>query len=141
MRWIFVVSLLLWPLQPIHASQTADSDRPAPPIAPAVIARDASGRATIRAVRVPSPIRLDGVLDEALYTSVPPISDFIQQEPEQGAPATEKTEMWVAFDDDNVYVSFRCWESEPDQIVANEMRRDGPNLWQGNDIVAFMFDT
>jgi len=86
-------------------------------------------------------MRVDGLLDEALYTGVLPISDFIQQEPQEGLPATEKTEMWLAFDDDNIYVSFRCWETEPDQVVANEMRRDGPNMWQGNDLVAFSFDT
>jgi hypothetical protein len=125
--------------QPLYLP--ADFEGPAPPIAPAVISRDASGRATIRAVRVTTPLRIDGLLDEALYTAVPSISDFIQQEPEEGRPATEKTEMWLAFDDDNLYVSFRCWESEPDQVVANEMRRDGPNLWQGNDLVAFSFDT
>ncbi|MGH9257782.1 MAG: DUF5916 domain-containing protein, partial [Vicinamibacterales bacterium] len=119
----------------------ADVDGPAPPISPATISRDASGRATIRAVRVTTPLRLDGLLDEPFYTGVPPISDFIQQEPEEGAPATEKTEMWLAFDDDNVYVSFRSWESEPGRLVANEMRRDGSNMWQGNDIVAVSFDT
>jgi len=133
-------------VDPLAASQRlsglpADFDGPAPPVAPAVISRDASGRATIRAVRVTAPMRIDGLLDEALYSSVPPISDFIQQEPQEGSPATEKTEVWLAFDADNVYVSFRCWESEPDQLIANEMRRDGPNMWQGNDIVAFMFDT
>ena len=119
----------------------ADFDGPAPPVAPAVITRDDSGRATIRAVRVTTPLRIDGALDEPLYSSVPPISDFIQQEPREGEPATEKTEVWLAFDDENVYVSFRCWESEPGQMIANEMRRDGPNMWQGNDIVTFMFDT
>jgi hypothetical protein len=116
-------------------------DGPAPPVAPAVISRDESGRATIRAVRLTAPMRLDGVLDEAVYTSVPPISDFIQVEPQEGAGATEKTEVWVTFDGDYVYVSFRCSESEPARVVANEMRRDGGNLWQGNDVVGFMFDT
>jgi hypothetical protein len=126
----------------VHAGQDeTDSDGPAAPVSPAVISRDASGRATIRAVRITTPLRVDGRLDESLYTSVPPISDFIQQEPEEGAPATEKTEMWLAFDADNLYVAFRCWESEPDQVVANEMRRDGPNMWQGNDLVAFSLDT
>src|SRR5262245_3286412 len=126
---------------PVSAAIPADFDGPPPPVAPAVIARDATGRATVRAVRVTTPMRIDGALDEPLYASVPPISDFIQQEPREGEPATEKTETWVAFDDDNVYVAFRCWESAPDRIVANEMRRDGPNLWQGNDLVAFSFDT
>ena len=106
-----------------------------------IIRRDPSGRVTVRAVRVEAPLNIDGALDEPLYTRVQPISDFIQQEPHEGEPATEKTELWLAFDQDNIYVAFRCWESEPDLLVANEMRRDGPNMWQGNDIVAVSFDT
>jgi hypothetical protein len=116
-------------------------DGPAPPVAPATVTRDEAGRATIRAVRLSSPLRLDGALDEEIYTSVSPISDFIQVEPQEGAPATERTELWVTFDDDHVYVSFRCFESEPDRVVANEMRRDGNSLWQGNDVVGFVFDS
>ena len=96
---------------------------------------------TIRAVRLTVSIRLDGMLDEAIYTSVPPISDFIQVEPQEGEPATEKTEVWLTYDSDHAYVSFRCWESEPTRVVANEMRRDSGAIWQGNDIIGFIFDT
>ena len=113
---------------------------PPPPIAPAVITRDASGQATLRAIRLTEPLRIDGQLDEALYSS-PSISDFIQVEPQGGAPATEKTELWVSFDEDNVYVSFRNWETEPDRLVANEMRRDATNIVMGNDNIAFLLDT
>jgi uncharacterized protein DUF5916 len=116
-------------------------DGPPAPVAPATIARDESGRATVRAVRLTAPLHLDGALDEAVYTNVPPITDFIQVEPEEGAPATEKTDVWVTFDNTYVYVSFRCFESDPARLVANEMRRDGNSLWQGNDIVGFTFDT
>jgi uncharacterized protein DUF5916 len=105
------------------------------------ISRDPSGRVAVRAARLTRPLKIDGVLNEPLYTTVAPISDFIQQEPHEGEPATEKTELWIAFDQDNVYVAFRCWESEPGLLVANEMRRDGPNMWLGNDIVAVSFDT
>src|SRR5258706_16365032 len=103
------ILVLSFMVAPVHAGQIdasattqrlidlpADFDGPAPPISPAVISRDESGRATIRAVRATAPMRIDGRLDEALYTSVPPISDFIQQEPQEGSPATEKTEVWVA---------------------------------------------
>ena len=105
------------------------------------ISREPSGRVTVRAARVQTPLKIDGALDEPFYTTVAPISDFIQQEPREGEPATEKTELWIAFDQDNIYIAFRCWESEPHLLVANEMRRDGPNMWQGNDIVAVSFDT
>ena len=89
-------------------------DAPPEPVAPEVITRDAEGRATVRAVRVGQPLRIDGALDEALYRDVRSISDFIQVEPEGGQPATERTEAWVAFDDDYVYVSFKVWDSHMD---------------------------
>src|SRR6185503_8599213 len=123
--WLLVGSCVLFSVSPVDAGK---ADAPAT-------------TAFLRAGDLPADFDGPPPLDEPLYTTVPPISDFIQQEPREGEPATEKTEMWVAFDDDNVYVAFRCWESEPDRVVANEMRRDGPNLWQGNDLVAFSFDT
>ena len=67
------------------------------------------------------------------------MSDFIQAEPQEGSPATERTEAWVTFDREYVYVSFRCWESRPERIVADEMRRDSGNIVQ-NDFVAFSLD-
>src|SRR5262245_55838172 len=57
---------------------------PAPPNLPQTIARDDEGRMTIRAVRATTPIRIDGRLEEAIYTSVQSISDFIQMEPSGG---------------------------------------------------------
>ena len=113
---------------------------PPPPAPPATIARDTEGRVTVRAVRVTTPPRIDGGLDESFYASTPSLTDFIQTEPTAGAPATEKTEIWLAFDEDNVYVTVRAWESQPDRMVVNEMRRDSPNVWQ-NGSVSFMFDT
>jgi hypothetical protein len=105
------------------------------------VRRDDEGRAAIRAVRLSQPIRLDGQLDEALYRDVLPISDFIQMEPEAGAPATERTDAWIAFDEDNLYVSFRNCDTQMDRLIATEMRRDSTNTWQGNDIVSFIIDT
>ncbi len=49
-----------------------------------VIGRNAEGRISIRAVRVTEPIEIDGNLDEAVYRDVEPISDFIQQIPDEG---------------------------------------------------------
>ena len=109
-------------------------------MAPDVVARDSQGGATIRAVRLTSPLAIDGQLDEVLYAEVPSISDFVQIEPNAGAPATQQTEVWVSFDDDHIYISVRCWEAHLDRMVANEMRRDSTNLGAGDNI-AFMFDT
>ena len=113
---------------------------PPPPVPPEVIARDANGEVTARAVRVDEPLRIDGRLDETVYTRVRAISDFIQNDPAEGEPATERTEVWVLFDSDNVYVVARCWETRPDRIVASEMRRDNNRIVR-DDNFAWSFDT
>ena len=77
------------------------------PGAQEVIARNERG-VTVRATRIDTPLRIDGKLDEAAYQQVPAITQFIQQEPRDGAPVSESTSAWVLFDDDNLYVSCRC---------------------------------
>ncbi len=104
-------------------------DGPAPPVAPATVARDASGNATVRAVRLEAPITLDGVLDESVYANTTAIEGFIQQLPDEGEPTTERTEAWVFFDTQNIYISARLWDSAPEsEWVANEMQRDSFQL-------------
>ena len=78
----------------------------------------------MRATRLDAPLQLDGQLDERVYRDIEPVTDFIQQEPDEGAPATDQTEVWVMFDGDTLYVAARCWSADPDRIVANEMKRD-----------------
>jgi Domain of unknown function (DUF5916) len=140
---VVVAALLLTTVataqQPSRPAAVAPSGPP-PPTLPATISRDDQGRATVRAVRVTTPMRVDGKLDEAIYTTVLPASGFIQMEPQAGQPATENTEVWVFYDKDNVYVSFRAWESDPGKTIVNEMRRDSSNIRQG-DSVEFSFDT
>jgi hypothetical protein len=108
--------------------------------APATVERDARGRATVRAVRITEPLRLDGRLDEEVYRITPPMDGFLQQVPDEGAPATQPTEMWVFFDDENLYVSARCIETEPGRLTANELRRDGSAISQ-NDNFGVVLDT
>jgi hypothetical protein len=110
------------------------------PLLPDTVRRDADGQITTRAVRLQTPLQVDGRLDEPIYGAIRPISDFIQNEPVNGTPASERTEVWVAFDDERVYVSVRAHESQPDRMVANEMRRDSFTVLQ-NENFAFMFDT
>ncbi|NOT25911.1 MAG: carbohydrate binding family 9 domain-containing protein [Acidobacteria bacterium] len=98
-------------------------------------------RRAVTAYPVTTPITIDGTLNEAFYRTVQPASDFIQIEPQDGAPATEKTEMWIGFDRDTLYLSFRCWESRMDRVVAKEMRRDNSAIWGGDDVVVFYLDT
>jgi hypothetical protein len=106
-----------------------------------VMTREGNGATTVRAVRIDAPLRIDGALDEEIYRRVAPMTGFIQIEPDDGAVASERTDLWLAFDDDNVYVSFRVWDSQMDRLVATEMRRDNGIIWSGNDNVVFVFDT
>ena len=130
---------------PVSAAGTADPtliiNSPAPPLAPATIARDALRRATLRAVPLTDPLEMDGVLDEDVYETVPSFGDFIQQIPLEGEPSTERTEAWVFYDSEHVYVAGRLWDSAPEaQWIVNEMRRDSPNLFQ-NEYFSAVFDT
>lgn len=125
---------------PNNSGSSAAIDGPPPPVPPAVITRDAQGRATVRATRISERIRIDGRLDESVYSTVAAIDGFIQQEPREGEPASEETVAWIFFDERSVYVAARCRDSNPGAMVANELRRDSFNLFQ-NDHFAVVLDT
>ena len=95
----------------------------------------------VRAVRLGEPLRIDGQLNEEAYATSPPASDFIQQLPREGVPATEPTLVWVFFDDDNIYIAARCIDSQPARLVANELRRDNRNVFSLNDNLTVVLDT
>ena len=137
--------MLILPAAGLEAGQQPATaiaiDGPPPPDGPATIRRDAAGRATIRAVRAVEPLAIDGTLDESVYQDTQPVSDFVQTLPDEGAPASERTEMWVLFDDDNFYLAGRCWDSAPEsEWVLTEMRRDSFNVLQ-NERIGFMIDS
>jgi hypothetical protein len=123
-------------------SQSArDIDGPPAPIAPEVITRDPAGKATVRAIKLTVPLTLDGKLDEEVYTRERSFGGLLQVTPKYGEPETERTEIWVMYDNDNMYVACRCWDSAPpDKWIANELRRDTNQLRQ-NDSIGVSFDT
>ena len=116
-------------------------DGPPAPEHPEVLTRDEGGRATLRAVRLSEPLDVDGSLEERAYATTPAISGFIQQEPLEGRPATEETEVWVFYDESNIYFSARLWDSHPERIIANEMRRDNRNIEFSGSSFAVILDT
>jgi hypothetical protein len=105
-----------------------------------VYTRDDAGHVTVRATRIDRPIAVDGKLDDEVYRHVEAITDFVQAEPAEGAPISERTEAWILYDDKALYFACRCWDRSPDRIVANDMRRDSPNL-RNNDNFAVELDT
>ena len=132
-RRVCLLLTLLATAPAVAASQTVEILGPPPPVAPAVFAKDELGRITIRATRIEG-LDLDGRLDEQLYRTVPPIEHFIQQEPNEGREATERTQAWLFFDDERFYVSVRAYDSAPERLVANELRRDNFNIFQNDNI-------
>ena len=114
---------------------------PPPPTGPSVVNWDAEGRATVRATRATEPISVDGVLDEPFYENTASIPNLIQSVPDVGAAPTERTESWIGFDDDNVYIAARLWDSVPEsEWAANEMRRDAGTI-RSNDNFGVFLDT
>ena len=108
---------------------------------PESITRDERGRATVRAIRLDAPLEMDGELTESVYEEYAPFGDFVQVVPVAGNPSSERTDVWVMFDDANIYVTCRCWDSSPpEQWVINEYRRDTPGL-RNNEHFGVMFDT
>jgi hypothetical protein len=93
------------------APEPVPSAGPQLPVAPEVITR-AEGQTIVRVVRLTTPLRVDGRLDEEVYGATQAISAFIQTVPDEGQPSTERTDAWVLYDDNFIYVSGRCWESD-----------------------------
>ena len=68
--------------------------------------------------------KLDGTLNDPLWQLAAPITDFRQREPDEGQPATEKTEVRILYTRHAVYFGIHCYDSEASRIVATELRRD-----------------
>ncbi len=92
-----------------------------------------------RAARTDAAPAIDGTLDEAVWVGAPVISDFFQHEPQEGAPATERTEVRILFDRDAIYVGARMLDATPSGILFGEKRRDAD--LQDADALLLVFDT
>ena len=99
MFWVF--PLMLW-IQPLSAQQSR----------------------VARATRVEEPPTIDGLIDDAAWELAEPITDFVQAEPLQGMSASERTVVRILYDQRAIYVGVILYDSEPDQILASDSRRD-----------------
>src|SRR5688572_13967539 len=79
-------------------AQEAAGRVPAAPVPPAVITRDATGQATVRAIRLTSPLTVDGMLDEEVYRRELPFGGLLQVVPRYGEEMTERSEIWITYD-------------------------------------------
>jgi hypothetical protein len=82
--------------------------------------------------------KIDGFINDKIWESVAwGGGDFTQRQPNDGGPPTEQTKFKILYDDKNLYVAFKCYDADPENIVARLSRRDG---FEG-DRVAVMFDS
>jgi len=144
-RWVTCATAALaitaFPNVRAYAQTPAAIASPSAPLAPSVITRSATGHATVRAIKLSAPLTLDGVLDEAVYTREAPFGGLIQVAPNDGEPSTERSDIWITYDDRNIYLTCRCWETAPPaEWVVNELRRDTGGL-RNNEHIGVLFDT
>src|SRR5215210_6649361 len=98
-----------------------------------------NGTRRIRVLRIKDPIEIDGRLDEPPWSQAEVATDFRQQEPNEGEPASEKTEVRLLFDDKNLYVGVHAFDSEPSRINSRELVRDAS--FSNDDKVEILLDT
>jgi len=94
---------------------------------------------SITAVRIETPPMVDGVMDDSCWRLATPVTDFKQREPKEGLAATERTEIRLVYDDRALYIGVWCFDTEPDKLVANELRRDFSYAQEDN--IEIIFDT
>jgi len=103
---------------------------------------EAYPRPTASAVRVSESPIIDGRLDDEVWGVAEIISDFIQSQPEPGRLATERTEVRLLYDDNNLYVGAMLYDSDPEGYVIQSLERDFPSISTRNaDIFAITLDT
>ena len=80
----------------------------------------------VEALRAPGPIVIDGRLDEAAWADAVVFDRFVQRDPEEGEPPSERTELRLVYDDDALYVGARLHDREPALVGRRLSRRDEP---------------
>ncbi len=83
-------------------------------------------------------IHIDGRLDDVVWSQARPVTQFLQTAPHESEPATEKTEVRVAFDDDAIYIAVRLFDSDAHGVRGQLARRDASTE---SDLFEVAFDS
>jgi hypothetical protein len=125
--WAFLAAIILLGVAPAYSQVNS------------TLVTGAHGSRGIRAVHSETPINADGVLDEPAWQEARPSEQFIQKDPREGEPSTEKTEFRVVYTATTLYIGVTCYDSTPTGIVASERRRD--NTLENDDSLSIVLDT
>jgi hypothetical protein len=103
------------------------------------VQRAAESRKAVRAVPTSAIIHTDGVFEEPAWSESTPVVELLQKDPEEGQPATERTEVKILYTRRSIVFGIRCYDSEASRILATELRRD--NEFLNDDYVSVLLDT
>ena len=93
----------------------------------------------LQAVRTPTPLTIDGALDEAAWRDAPAASQFLQNEPREGEPASEATEVRILYDDTYLYLGVQAYDRSPKDLIVSDLKKDfDPSA---SDSFEFVLDT
>ncbi len=133
MRPLVLLVLLLWPV-PVALGQPSVER-----VVPVAVDPEAVPRPTLQALRIDTPITLDGVLDEAVWRAADSTTGFIQTQPHPGYPATEPTVVRILYDDEYLYIGAECYDTEPGAITIPSLEQDFST--RDSDLFALTLDT
>ena len=91
------------------------------------------------ATPTPAPPVLDGLVDDDVWELAEVVTDFLQREPIEAGKPSQRTEVRILYDEENIYLGFIMHDDEPDRILAQDLRRD--SRMQTDDTIAVLFDT
>ena len=98
------------------------------------------GTPTVTAMAVQEPPLIDGeVLADTAWENVSVATGFQQSTPDDGQPATQRTEIRVVFTSDTLFIGVVCYDSDPSLIVVTDSRRD--SSMNDTDSIQIVFDT
>ena len=97
------------------------------------------GRKTVQAQRIDAVLTVDGNLDEEQWQQAPVSLGFIQRDPQEGQPSSERTEFRVLFSATTLYIGVLCYDSDPRGILANDRQRD--SSLGNDDVISVALDT
>lgn len=97
-------------------------------------------RPTAEAIAIEAAPVIDGeVLNDTLWKNIVPFGDMVQLQPNYGQPATEKTDIRIAYTSETFFVSVVCYDTQPDNLVVSDARRDA--ILDNTDAFIFILDT
>lgn len=92
---------------------------------------------SVQAIRLKQPLDIDGQLNESIYGKRA-YTDFVQFQPLNGRPCSQKTDVWIGYDEHALYVGARMWDTHPDSIETRVGRRDE---WLNTELFEIIIDS